>query len=255
MNHRSRVPIGVLLIGALLQVAGSVQAAPVAVNNPSFETPVLENNVAEPLATGWTYWTSDGGLNAGGAVTANPTGYDGADGDTAYGFIGASGNGTPVGADGPNVFWEYINPSQYSLLQQVLDVTVQAGGTYTFTVAVGKVPTGGNAGAQLLISTEGAPGTFPGLLGVATLTPAEMTSAEFVDLSCTFTPTAEQVVSLGGQRLMISLCGYSNGDYERVAFDNVRGETSGLAVPEPGALVLLASGLLGLLTYAWRRRK
>ena len=32
-------------------------------------------------------------------------------------------------------------------------------------------------------------------------------------------------------------------------------ELSFTAIPEPGAIVLLATGLLGLLAYAWRRRK
>lgn len=251
MNHRLRVPIGVLLIAALLHVAGSVQAAPVAVNNPSFENPVLENNGVEALATGWTYWTSDSGLGAPGGVTCNPSGYDGADADTAYGFIGASGNGTPAGADGRNVYWEYVGASQYSLLQQVLDVNLQAGYTYTFTAAVGMVPTGGNLGCQLILSTEAAPGDLSGLLTYDTLNVAGMTSAQFVDFAVTFTPTAEQVAQYGGHKLMIALCGFSSGDAGRIAFDNVRVN----AVPEPGTLALLASGMFGLMAYAWRKRK
>jgi hypothetical protein len=39
-----------------------------------------------------------------------------------------------------------------------------------------------------------------------------------------------------------------------VAFDNVR-LTGPLSTPEPGTLMILASGLVGLLCYAWRKRK
>lgn len=35
----------------------------------------------------------------------------------------------------------------------------------------------------------------------------------------------------------------------------VTGHMLSLAVPEPGAIVLLATGLIGLLAYAWRKRK
>lgn len=254
MMKRYCFQIGLVLAVALL-VGGTAQAASVSITNPSFETPVLENAGVEPLAAGWTYWTSDGGLNAGGAVTANPTGYDGEDADITYGFMGASGNGTPAGADGPNVFWEYVNPSQYSLLQQVLNTTVQAGGTYTFTAAVGMIPSGEDCGVQLILSTEGVPGSLTGLLGYATFTSAQMTSAEFVDLTYTFTPTAQQVADFGGQKVMIAVCAYpGTAGGGRIAFDNVRMETQGV-VPEPGTLVLLASGLMGLLAYAWRKRK
>jgi hypothetical protein len=38
-----------------------------------------------------------------------------------------------------------------------------------------------------------------------------------------------------------------------VGLDNVR--LSDSTVPEPGTIVLLGTGLLGLLAYAWRKRK
>jgi hypothetical protein len=37
--------------------------------------------------------------------------------------------------------------------------------------------------------------------------------------------------------------------------DNVRVTATPTATPEPSTLVLLASGLIGLLAYAWRKRK
>ena len=53
---------------------------------------------------------------------------------------------------------------------------------------------------------------------------------------------------------------FGSGDEVTFAVDGVHlasGEyTLGVAsVPEPGTLVLLATGLIGLLAYAWRKRK
>ena len=42
-------------------------------------------------------------------------------------------------------------------------------------------------------------------------------------------------------------------DVTKTAFDNLNPNVN--AVPEPGTLALLASGLIGLLCYAWRKRK
>jgi hypothetical protein len=239
--------IGVALAAALLLFAIPAQAGLVV--NPSFDNQTLTNGDFTDAIDGWTYWGSDGGLGAGGGIIYNPTGYDAPDGDTDWGFLGASGDGTPLGADGPNVAWEYANPQQYGLFQQVLNTTLEAGRTYTLTVAVGMVPTGGNLSAQLLLSTEGAPGSLTGLLKYETFSPAEMTAATFVDKSVTYTPSEADIAAYGGQKLMISLCGFSSGEVGRIAFDNVRVEV----VPEPGTVTLLAFGLLGLAVGAWRK--
>jgi hypothetical protein len=67
-----------------------------------------------------------------------------------------------------------------------------------------------------------------------------------------------------GNLLVSGWTGYNTGEAHNVFFGNV-GSSAGTcdfahvtltyAVPEPSAVMLLISGLLGLLCYAWRRRK
>jgi hypothetical protein len=248
MIHRYGVQIGVVLIAALLLIGSSTQAELVTVKNSSFESQTVENGAFTAPITDWTYWSSYYG--AGGV--ANPTGYDAPENDTAYGFIGASGNETPLGGDGANVAWEYEYGSQYGMFQQVLDTPLLADHTYTFTAAVGMVPTDGNLGAQLILSIEDAPGSLTKLLTYADVT-SSMIPAQFVNGSLTFTPTEAQVAAYSGQKLMLGLCGYSSGATGRIAFDTVRLDVVPPIVPEPSTFILLASGLLGLLACAWRK--
>lgn len=249
MTSRYRVRIGILLIVALLQIAGSAQATDVTVLNPSFETEAVTNGNLG-AATDWTTWSSEGGFIG----TYNPLGYDAPDGDTTFGFYGASGDGTPQGADSDTVAWMYMAPSQYGAFQQTLDVTIQAGHTYTLTAAVGMVPGGGNIDALLWFGTEYLPDIVGGeghLWERATVTPT--TPGVFEEKTLTYTPTAADIAAYGGQNLVIGLCGSSTGADGRVAFDNVR--VTDTVVPEPCSLFLLASGLVGLIAYAWRKRK
>ena len=52
---------------------------------------------------------------------------------------------------------------------------------------------------------------------------------------------------------------YSNGSLGTVYFGGCRGAESyfdePFTVPEPSTLALFATGLIGLLAYAWRKRK
>jgi hypothetical protein len=239
MKHNS-LRIGVALIAVLSLFAMPAWAGLVV--NPSFESQSLPNdNDIDTVVAGWTYSSSAGGTG----IVCNPTGYDEPGNDTAYGFIGASGSGTPLGADGTNVLWEYENDLQFGLFSQVVDTTIQAGNTYTLTVAMGMVPTGGNLTGELIFYTENGD-----LLSYVDTPVSAMASARFVDgTPLVFTPTPEQVALYGGQKLKISLCGYTSAAGGRIAFDNVRLDV----VPEPGTVTLLSFAVLGLAIGAWRK--
>jgi hypothetical protein len=242
-----RVKIGILLIVALMQIADSAQAETVTVLNPSFESQTVVNgNIALPIAD-WNFWSSQGGVGC----VYNPMGYDAPDNDTTFGFYGASGDGTPQGGDGANLGWMFITAQQYGALQQVLDVTLQAGHTYTLTAAVGLVPGGGNIDAQFWFTNEGAGFGELGQLWKHSGVVSATTPGVLEEKTFSFTPTDEDIALYGGQKLVVGLCGvdYTGVTSGRVGFDNVRVSD----VPEPSTLVLLV--LAGLAFLAMKRRR
>jgi hypothetical protein len=75
-----------------------------------------------------------------------------------------------------------------------------------------------------------------------------------LDLNGALSGTARTLTGLaaGGSSNYVGVCANSNATYAvEYTLDNLR--IAG--VPEPNTLVLLAMGLLGLLAYAWRKRK
>jgi sorbitol-specific phosphotransferase system component IIA len=61
---------------------------------------------------------------------------------------------------------------------------------------------------------------------------------------------------LAGEHYYVKLIGQNtdNGLAQEVAWDNIR-LNGPVSTPEPGTLAILASGLIGLVCYAWRKRK
>jgi hypothetical protein len=148
------------------------------------------------------------------------------------------------------------------------NITLQANMTYTLTVAVGKDLTGPYEGFSLevadttlggnLVNAE-FHGTGPASNPSAT-TGSDPDPGTFYDYSINF--NSSDFIYTGNTKHHSGTVGVAVGDVLRIGFvqcngtyiTDVRLDVSP-TVPEPSTLVLLASGLIGLLAYAWRKRK
>jgi hypothetical protein len=133
---------------------------------------------------------------------------------------------------------------------QVLSAPLAANTTYTLTVDVGKVygsgyPFGGTIGLGYGI-TQGL-----NFLTAATSNTPTPSVGNWATWTETFVTTSSPAGL--GQALRIELRATSGSS--QTLFDNVRLDAVTAPIPEPSTLVLLGAGLLGLLAYAWRKRK
>jgi hypothetical protein len=167
------------------------------------------------------------------------------------------------GYSDPTFFWNASNPQAYTgnvsgahfgglapsegifalAAQQVVDVygtlsSMKPGQQYVMDWADAARQSGANLGSayQLLINGNVV---FGGATGFAPTNCAAYTNRESASFVATGTDT-------------IRLCFLGNPDGDSTTLiDNM----SYHAVPEPSALALLATGLVGLLAYAWRKRR
>jgi hypothetical protein len=151
-----------------------------------------------------------------------------------------------------------ITPS--AQIKQVLGTDLAANTKYSLTVAIGGSgyqPDGhGNFdmdGGAYDISLY-AGGTE--LVSGSALHYIETNPLTFKDVTLTYTSGSGVPA---GQALEIRLRGIANVQSPAInpqfwtVYDNVR--LTSESVPEPGTLVLLVTGLIGLVCYAWRKRK
>ncbi|MBU4272624.1 MAG: PEP-CTERM sorting domain-containing protein [Planctomycetes bacterium] len=116
----------------------------------------------------------------------------------------------------------------------------RSGSTATWFDAYLSVDTGTVTGTL----GPGSPGILTGS-GTNTLKLQAAPGAAWTQLSFSFVPSA------GATATLTLTTPYTAGSWASsdVFLDNVR------VIPEPGTLALLATGLVGLLCYAWRKRK
>ena len=222
-------------------------AATVTVPNHSFESPTLTNDGNFNAATTWTAFNV--GVGTGGG-SYNPT-----EGN----FTGAGGTGTPLGADGINVYSTSSSDTVGNMAGafQVLSGTKLTADTlYTLTVAIGDYNDLKASTWNLGISTSSM--AFGSYLSTVSGSGNSLTNDAFNDFSVSYTATGAEAQNLEDLKVTFWATGAGDGvaaigdspavvGGTNVPFDNVRFT----AVPEPSAALL---GGLGLLLLARRRR-
>ena len=221
----------------------SVQAAPVTINNYSFETPTLAsdgNIVNAPAASGtfnsWGYFKTTGSSFQDFGIE-NPY---------VANYTGATGSGTPLGADGINDCYlnQGITGGVVNIFQDIAILLPNT--TYTLTVAIGQRfdRVNGSATIGLIDTTSGNANPWATGTLLSSITGVSSVNGRFQDFTTTFTTGSSVTGDLyvGAQ--------YVGDGKIQASVDNFRLDAS--PVPEPGTMALAALGGMSLLF--WRRR-
>jgi hypothetical protein len=224
-----KMNVSVFAVAIVLAACGFASA--IDVPNFSFESPVT--------ALGYTIddWSQAGSGQTSG-ITGNPY-----------------GGTTVTNADGSQLAFvaSQIGATAGSIYQLLTD-TYTAGNSYTLTVGLAKmgaVPSGGlenHVNISLYWDNEGTKTT----VGTATRVRLGDQSTTLLTDYSVIIPTVQSSDAFATKAIGIMIAAEAvvgNNCYWNV--DNVRLT----ATPEPGTLALLTTGLIGLVCYAWRKRK
>jgi hypothetical protein len=234
MTRKILISSVVLSIGILLAAASMARAN--MITNGGFESPSTANNdFSAP-----TGWTVQNGLNDAMWI-CNMNGVWNA------GRLGVAPS-SPTG----EVQAYYVQ--QYAQFYQTLSTAVQPNTVYTLTSDVGAVKLGVPYEFMAPTLTLGTGNVFGQnlLTLVSSSTPAPSPSSSAGDWKTwSYTFQTGATVPTANLRVDIYMPGYT--EYRLAGLDNVSLTSS--PIPEPSTIVLLASGLIGLLAYAWRKRR
>jgi hypothetical protein len=253
------VVLALLAVGALW--VGSASAGAIPIPNYSFEDDVLADGTTGDAI--WGTWYSPEAV----ATNADPIGHPSTyrwfgrwnpmDGQ----FPGTTGTpGVPTGGEGQQFL--VLTGEDALPTNEIISAplgTLLTAGTYTLTAAIGcQIPSPAQNYELVLGTIESGDLVRTGF-GAATV-PSGALLGTFADASTSVAIGSAHL----GEQLYIKLVGTNaavggalavSGPAE-VCFDNIRLDGAPLGVtPEPGTLAILVSGLIGLLCYAWRKRK
>jgi uncharacterized protein (TIGR03382 family) len=232
-----------ICVVASLCLGAAANAVSVLINNPSFETPVVDDsgNGGSVLAP-----HPSGTFNSWGYIMTTGSSFQdfGIENPGGGAYTGAAGTGTPAGADGTNAVFlnQGIVGGVINIFQDV--GTLQANTTYTLTVAIGQRldRVNGSPTIGLINAASGQTDAWAnGTLLNSTQAVSNVNGA-FQDFTVTFTTgaTVTNDLYVGAQ--------YIGDGTVQASVDNFRLT----AIPEPTAVCL---ALLGGVALLRRRRR
>jgi hypothetical protein len=243
MSRRMRVVACVVGVVAVILSVTAVEATVISVGNSSFESP---NVSASPYAAGFPVLTPGTlSYDAWGTESANDGVVLNGHYDRAFtNLTGAQCGWMDVGS------WQ-----SYVAYQDLTSATYEVGKAYTLKVGIGRLPTEQNMDAQMDIALFARlDATSNAVAGTTTVRYGDLSATQLTDYTVSV-PTVQSTDAWAGKPISIWLHSQTfNGSINGSCwnFDNVRLSS---ITPEPSTLVLLVTGLLGLLAYAWRKRR
>jgi hypothetical protein len=143
----------------------------------------------------------------------------------------------------------YVGPAGNFAITQTTSHTIAVGDVYDVSYQAELSYNEGNGGSTRVALAYDNGGTLTEILGASQSATMPTIATEWHPYTFSFAVQAGQ--DYIGKQLGIMLI--NSGTSGWVGFDSVAVNVT--ATPEPGTMVLLFTGLVGLLAYAWRRRR